>query len=369
MPKRLLKFIACLTPALPLVVVGVLCWSRAGTDLIRWPGLERIAIGRMIAKNEDSYLHALRDTHLGCLSLQYRPADVIMIGDSHNYAGYDYKLLQDRLKPLVVGNCALSGMFPQNVIQFLDATRFAGLLPRDLIFGISPEMFWDDADRRADRTARASREIARINQSKESLAGVLKGQLKTIPEFRVDSAAERSLHMKGLETLSEPVLESFFARYTKGVNALDYWKKTVASSKADENALPVIERICEAARRSSVRLGVVYIPESRWLIQQLSNAQREAFGRVMERFRACADWTFFDFFDEGGGPNLWYVNRYAIPDYPYDAWYDPAAAVSWESQSPTARRWQLFDPDHMNTLGATKFSEALLSRIAEWRRP
>lgn len=350
-----------LTPFLPLLVTGLMIWMVQGADVLRWPGAERAYLGSVIRSFEDNYLFRMRDTHLGCMTLQYRPADIVFIGDSHSYAGYDYELLQARLSPAIVGNCAFSGMFPENVIHFLTEARRSGLLPKLLIFGISPEMFWEDLDS-LDRIARAYREIKRLNDSRENLGAILTERFKVLVDFRkVDDLkiARRDFNI-GIQNLSEGTIERFFQRYSNGIYPIDYWSNVIANGKPNPKGTAVIEKICAAAKSNQVRLGVVYIPESRWMLSRFSAEQRQAFRDVMQKF-SCADWVDFSF-SQNGGPNIWYVNRYAIKNYPYEAWNDPDAAVAW-NRSVEERRWQFFDPDHMNPMGAAAFSERVANEI------
>lgn len=365
-PFRKLSHLGKVAPIIPLLVAGLMIWSRQGADLLKWPAMERFYISSVVRTFEDSYLFRMRDTHLGCLTLRYRPADIVFIGDSHSYAGYDYPLLQARLSPSTVGNCALSGMFPENVIHFLTAARGAGILPKQLIFGISPEMFWDDEDRRRDKTARAYRELTRLNDPKENLVSLFTMRFKTLPDFRnVEELRDRREQFdQQIATLSDERIQTFFQHYKGGVHALDYWADAVKKGRPNAQSILVIDRICAAAKRNQVRFGVVYIPESRWLVSQFSPEQRAAFRDVMAKF-SCADWVDFSFFDALGGPDAWFVNRYVIDGYPYAAWNEPDAAVTWQQQAPDVRKWQFFDPDHMNPKGAHAFSEYLLYRISQ----
>jgi hypothetical protein len=344
-------------PLLPLLMAGIAIWQLLGVDLVRWPGLERLVISRDIARHESNYLRDMRDTHLGCNTLQYRPADIVFIGDSHSYAGYDYLLLQQALRPLIVGNCAYAGMAPENVLHFLAVAKTAGLLPRYLVFGISPDMFWEDEERRSLRIPRTQREIGKLAGSRETLFSVLSGRYRVIDDFHDDSPGQRiEVFNRGIETLSDQVIARFFEAYASGIHELDYWIDAVRKGRLDGRSLATIEPICAAARQLGIDLGVVYIPESAWLVSRLTREQKAGFEQVMRRFAACADWVDFTFFSAGGGQNRWFVDRFELPDYPYDAWADPAAARRWQEEAPRARQWKLFDPDHMNPLGAREFS-------------
>ena len=354
-----------LVPLVPLLIAGVLIlWNHAHT-VLTWPGLERLVISRLIEDHEESYLMRMRDTHLGCKTVQHRHPDIVFIGDSHSYAGYNYVYLQEKLRPARVGNCALSGLRPANVIDFLSAAKSAGLLPQQLVFGISPEMFWKDEDRRMGLTVRARREIAKIGSPKESVVSLASGEFRHIEDFR-HSASMRAAHAafeQAMAGIDADQVDRFLAGDTSGIHALDWWRDTVLHGALDRPQLFLIEEICRAARRNGIILGVVYVPESRWLLSRLSTEQRSEFLQVTKRFAACADWTDFSFFPEGA-PNTWYVNRQLLADYPYSAWSDVASARKWIEQAELTRRWQFFDPDHMNALGASEFSYRIVGNIA-----
>lgn len=363
-----MRFLSNLLPIVPLLIAGGVILSQHLHSVLTWPGLETIVLSRLIEANEQDYLLRMRDTHLGCQTVQARQPDVVFIGDSHSYAGYDYVHLQDALRPARVGNCALSGMRLPNVLDFLAAAKTNGVRPKYLVLGISPAMFWSD-DRRIGLTARARREIAKIGAPKESVISLASGSFREIEDFR-DASAARSAQAafeRGIAGLDPSLVDDLLAQDTSGIYAFDWWRETVRKAVTDERRLPVIEQICRAATRNGVKLGVVYIPESRWLLSLLSDEQRREFAEVESRFRACADWTDFSFFPDGG-PNIWYVNRALIPDYPYEVWSDLAAARRWVGNGDARRRWRLFDPDHMNSLGASEFSRRIAPELAAWLR-
>jgi hypothetical protein len=349
---------------LPLCLAGAMIWSHSPAQVLKWPGFEKLYLSSLIRAHEADYLLKLRDTHLGCLTLEFRPADIVFIGDSHSYAGYDYAWLQERLRPALVGNCALAGMSAENVIDFIKVADPAGLLPKQLIFGISPEMFWKADKERAGYVQRARREIVKLNSARESLVDLLAGRFAVVPDFR-DATAQRRALAKfdgSIATVTDAMTSRFFAEYKGGVHALDYWIEAVRTAQPDPDSAAVIRRVCEAASAHQVKVGVVFVPESRFLVSLLPPEQREAFRRVMKEF-ACADWVDFSFFEAGGGPDTWYINRSLVDDYPYEAWLDPESAVAWEAQDPKARRWQFFDADHMNPKGARAWSEIVAGAI------
>lgn len=128
----------------------------------------------------------------------------------------------------------------------------------------------------------------------------------------------------------------------------------------------IVRRACGAIRRAGLRLGVIYIPESRWLNQRYTAAQRADFIRAASLFGACADWVDLSAFASTGYDNRYFVNRYLVDNYPYAGWQDLSAAQRWINEDAVERRWQFFDPDHMSAAGARVFSAAQTPRLSQW---
>ena len=130
----------------------------------------------------------------------------------------------------------------------------------------------------------------------------------------------------------------------------------------------VVGDVCAAVRRSGIRLGVVYIPESRWLNEKYTPGQRAHFVSTARLFESCADWVDLSAFESIGWDNRNFINRYMLENYPYRGWKEPQVALSWIAEQPTERRWHFFDPDHMNAAGARSFSQTMAPKIAAWSR-
>ena len=332
------------------------------------PGIERLYFSSLINRHETDYLLKLRDTHLGCETVTYRDPEVVFLGDSHSYAGWDYVFLQEHLQPWRIGSCALAGMFPENVADFAGLVSAAGLSTRFVVFGIQPRMFWDVPER-ADRVARAKRMMVEVREPRESLPGMLTGRWRQIDTFVGASATEPSkidrLH-EAAGRLDDRAVNAGLAANERRLYALDFWLGYVN----DGNPLTGVEQLiggaCEAVRRTGLRLGVVYIPESRWLNERYTPEQRERFIRDAKLFTECADWVDLSAFDALGFENRYFVNRYLVDNYPYAGWQDMTVAHRWIGERETERRWQFFDPDHMSAAGAREFSAQIAPRLQQW---
>jgi len=333
-------------------------------------GIEDAYFRSMIAAHEGDYLAALRDSHLGCKTIAFRSPDVAIVGDSHSYAGWDYPELQRALPGRRVGACVLAGMFPENLADFLRSLRSAEWAPRYVVFGIQPRMFWD-VDERKDRVGRARRQIRDIPQPKESLPTLATGHWRDIEHFKgagTSFAARLRALEAGLATVDPNDVEQVLHARTADFYALTFWLKYVEDGKPYAAMPAVVRDICAAVRQSGVRLGVAYIPESRWLNERYSPAQRTQFLEVASLFRACADWVDVSPFESAGWDNRDFINRYLLDDYPYAGWRQPDIALAWIAERPNERRWHFFDPDHMNASGARMYSHLMGPKIAAWSR-
>lgn len=329
-------------------------------------GVERRYFSTLIDQQEADYLAGLRDTHLGCKTLLYRNPELVFFGDSHTYAGWDYTILQRKL-PVRIGSCALSGAFPENVCDLLEAIKSNGLCTRYLILGISPRMVWDVPERQ-HRIERARLELASLGQPRENFVTLVNRQWRKIDRF--DGAEKRMAAAikrldEGLETIPPEQIDRFLAEHSGEFHATQFWLDYVAQGRPFEGLNAVIAQIGRKAEACGVRLGVVYIPESRWLNRLYTAAQRQHFQEACQAFARIASWHNIDWFN-GGAENGNYVNRYMLLDYPYHTWNDPYAARTWIAEDAQSRQWQLFDPDHMSALGAARFTEDMAPKIREW---
>jgi hypothetical protein len=363
---RIGYLIACIV----FMVVGARITLKSWQSTLTSDGIERAYFKSVIDRHESDYLYKLRDTHLGCKTLTYRDPDIAFVGDSHNYAGWDYVGLQQRLQPFKIGNCALAGMFPENLADFANLVTAAGLSTRFVVFGIQPRMFWDVPER-SDRVARARQMMVEVRQPRENLPALLNGHWRQIDSFlgaaqteprKIDALADAIRH------LDDHVVDQTLSGAEHDLYALDFWLGYVKEGGPLQGVPALADKTCRAVRRAGLHLAVVYVPESRWLNRQYTAEQRRDFVRNAELFRPCADWIDLSAFDSYGYENRYFVNRYLVDNYPYSGWRDVAIAERWIGEAATERRWQFFDPDHMSAAGAREFSQQIGARLEQWLR-
>jgi hypothetical protein len=229
-------------------------------------------------------------------------------------------------------------------------------------------MFWD-VEERSNRVERAKKEIYAIPQPKEILVGLLQKKLSVLNKID-DGPKIKQAQMKQDDILKGMPVDIFDAfsnqRAAQRLYPLNFWKEAVNNKTIYTGMPEVIDNICRQLSKSNTELAIVYIPESRWLNQLYTKDQRVSFIETAMLLKQCADWIDLTFFEQYGGENRWFANRYLLNDYPCEAWYDSLVALKWVEEKPEERRWQFFDPDHMNSYGARKFSMYMAGEIRDW---
>jgi hypothetical protein len=350
------------------VAIGLQITLRSWPSTLTSRGIERAYFQSLIARHEADYLLKLRDTHLGCETIAYRDPEIVFLGDSHSYAGWDYPVLQDRLRPMRVGNCALAGMFPENIADFAALVATAGLSTKYVVFGIQPRMFWDVPER-PDRVTRARRMMAEAREPRENLPTMITGRWRQIDPF-IGSAMTEPQKIARLDSeaksLDGATVDRTLAGNEQTIYALNFWLGYVNEGGPLHDVPALVQRACDAVRATGLRLAVVYIPESRWLNEHYSAAQRRDFMHNAMLYRQCADWIDMSAFESMGYDNRFFINRYLVDNYPYAGWQRVSIAHQWMAENATERRWQFFDPDHMSAAGAREFSARIAPRLAAW---
>lgn len=324
---------------LAVVVFGV---------LFTFKGMVKAQIdARAIAAYEQDYLSALRDPDLGCRTLYARRPEVILLGDSHTYAGWDFNVLQKELGKHV-GGCMIGGAYISTLHDLL--VKITDLKPQRIIIGLSPRMFWDSETR-----------IAQIENSKEMISK-LDGGLEEIrdlfkpAQFKdSQSVAQTKLqkHASIINSLDERLLSKALDASPDQVS-LARWKERFGVLRTRyEEGVEVIKQICALVNRNKLSLSVVYMPESAYLESQYSSDLWNAFEDSVQAFEYCAEYVIVRKSGYYGLGNRHFVNRYLKESMSYDSFIKGVHVANVEA----------FDMDHMNPIGASIFTRRIAALI------
>lgn len=344
---------------LMLWVIGIFYFFAMSKTELRSNGIEKAYFSYLINKYEENYLEKLRDTHLGCKTLNYRNPEIVFFGDSHTYAGWDFSLLQKALSKKI-GVCALSGAFPENLDDFLSILGGQLNPPKTIVFGIQPRMFWQ-VEERTDQIIQARQMIYQIPQAKENLVAIFKKQWNEIDKFiESSSIKDKQKNLLGaLNKIDNAQIDLILNSKNQALHSKNWWLEHGSKETIFPENRKIANSICKKIKALKISLVVVYIPESRWLVQHYTNEQKQSFLEAANQFGECAN-VNLDFFNNEGLENKYYINRQALENYPYDIWNNIQHIQKWVSENESERRWTVFDADHLNVGGAKYFTEQMI---------
>jgi hypothetical protein len=299
--------------------------------------------------NDSDYLAAIRNSDLGCRTLRMRRAEVVAVGDSHTYAAWDFEQLGDAMRARV-GACALGGLYVETVPSILQGISRLPTRPRLVLLGLSPRMFWDSPTR--EQQTRANLDIVKeidvgiaptIETTSQLLAA--RGQRDRL----ASAIAQREL---GLNELALHTIEDGLDRAGARLPTLDNWIQRLGDTKITTAAREAVKKICSAAVELKIPLVVIHLPESPYLEGMYPPGAWTEYVDMLAGLAACARHVIAEPARSFGLSNRDYVDRFLVSDPSYSL---------WRSQIPLVDG-RVFDPDHMNPLGARRFTREIILR-------
>ncbi|HAT8326994.1 TPA: hypothetical protein GDD11_13610 [Legionella pneumophila] len=331
-------------------------------------GLEEFYVHNMISKYENEYLYTLRDTLLGCRTIKERKPDIIFFGDSHTYAGWDYNLLQKSFNK-TVGACPVSGAYPESMIDLLIMLKNANLHPQSIVIGLSPRMLWQDENRN-EKITWARDLFTEIIKPQENLLNLFKGNWKKIPQFINDGKVikEKSERLKAnLDGIKNDQIDKIIMNHFESIHSTNFfYNQIIKTHNKFIQPTNILHKLKKLANEQSIKLIFVYIPESKWLISHYTEAQLQEFHLFTAKIKTMGFILIDDVNLTTGFENIYFLNRFLVDNYPYHSWSDDKLLKAWIDEDFSTRQWQVFDPDHMNALGATKFTQYMLPLLKRY---
>ena len=316
--------------------------------------------GRMISFRDvmapQDYLASLSesDTFGVQHSMRVRPK-ILVIGDSHAYTAINYNMLAQLLGTESIGSCTLGGSYLETILIVLRQYEKAGALPKTVIYTTSPRQYWTDPNQ-AQQLAQHRVHIFASGYgdmvfSVQNLFAYLSG--RKLKEHAFDQLSEKErLAAPQIEGLDETAIRNGLDRSKD--RYLDLWKSRVASCEYDKEVPKLIDELCALIHRNHVNLYVVDIPESPWLQSQYPEWITREYHAILHKLGQCARQVFIYSNARAGLGNRHFANRGLDPDYDYGQWNDPDFRFNGS-----------FDVDHMNRVGASRFTAVMGRDIAE----
>jgi hypothetical protein len=299
---------------------------------------------------EENYLESLRNSNQGCKTLLLESPDIVFIGDSHSYAAWDFVRIA-RATGANIGGCMLGGLFVDSLPHLLAFVDRMPSLPRHIILGTSPRMFWNELHRPEQLAAHIS-----ILDSLATFQWTFPQFIELVSETKGtrSKALDRlQAHEAPIKHLDERAVEARLDQSIDTLTALDAWQKLLAQPPLPrDTVLNATQATCDAIKRTGMKFSLIHIPESPYLEARYSERQRADYAANLALFQHCSDRIVLHFASDYGLQNIDFVNR-MLDDIRYE---------SFQSPEPL-RDPRLFNLDHMNPLGARRFTDIALREL------
>lgn len=343
-------------------VIGCVLFLKYDNTSLTNYYIEKKYFNSVIKKEKKRYLYNLRDSHLGCRTLLYQDPDIIFFGDSHAYAGWDYLLLDKSLTDKKIASCAIAGLHPNSIVEFLSFINKTKLKPKHLIVSISLSNFLYDPQKDI-RITQTNDLLNEIQSPQENLLNLFAIKWRKIPNFiKNDKITEN----KVIE-LSRKIADFNSFKIDALLQKHDIFETTFWKEKRDRQPnkqLPqIIKQIYKKSKQSNIELTFVYIPESKWLLKNYTKSQKKHFEKMLNLLSDYGFRVLAKDYYSGGLENKYFINRNLLQDYPYNAWGSKEEIDKWVIDQKGQHKWKLFDPDHLNAAGATYFTSRILPKL------
>ena len=120
----------------------------------------------------------------------------------------------------------------------------------------------------------------------------------------------------------------------------------------------------DGALRHPVMLYVFATPESPYMQSLYTPEQNAQYLAYLGQFRGCAKVVLVDKTEAYGLGNRHFINRSMEDDFPYRFFDKDGALPTKDEVDVIANRNNLYDLDHLNLVGATRFTRELLTRFS-----
>jgi len=314
----------------------------------------RVFKRNVAAMAAEDYLADLREsTEFGCRTFVDRRPDILFLGDSHTYAGYDFNALSAIFETGSLSTCALGGFYLESFFIVADHMRRNGYFPKFIVLNTSPREFVNGRDKNAALTVHKSY-LDSPYTPREFIQDLIKGTLgRSALDADVRYTDELKVAMAQRKRLAA-IDPAAAARYIAEYPNRDFRSWTTWAERVEFTARvrTVIEEICAVVRQNGAHLAVVDIPESPALRDTIYRSGFVAhYASILSHF-SCADLVIADPASAYGIDDRYFFNRFMLADFPYDR----ISTGERIGPDPGGRDID-YDLDHMNLVGAGRFTQ------------
>lgn len=320
-----------------------------------WPDDERGALlaDLLAAVEDEDYLASLWEGgEVGIITLPVRRPQVLVFGDSHAYAGLDFRAIARAFPGKRVGAAAFPGGFIESFDLLLEAMDLWKYRPEILFFMTSPRMFMagrTKAGRMPEHRGLlfdpAERYIRQWEQNRSKRRGIFGKQA-----FYLERLCERQ--NAAIEGLSDAAVDAVLASVKSGFPA--NWLTGVQSKVYTDGIDAHMDEIRRKLQGFGAAVFTAHIPESPYLEASHPAWMVSRYKQLLDGLGRCGPSLKLRAEELCIG-NRYFLDRRLTPRFDYGSWRKGAA--------PTADLTGQFDADHMNLAGAHKFTAIMLDHF------
>ena len=247
---------------------------------------------RITEVDRSEYLISLRENStVGCLSFSQLRNNILVIGDSHAYAGLDFYKLAQLTGTQKISSCTMGGLYFETLIELLGKIESAPTKPKNIIFGLSLRQFTSGSD----KEKQMAEHHTLINSAKpinRNLFLNIKNNFETYftPEESKMLLKERNQQV----SYWGPVFNALKAESVELLfDKLDHpgkyaWRKYFSQLKFLDSNKVNIEKFCTSINKIQANLFLVDLPESPYLESQYKKEDIEQYQLVIAELSKCS---------------------------------------------------------------------------------
>lgn len=313
-------------------------------------------------RDSGEYLVSLRENSTtGCLSFYERQNNILVIGDSHSYAGFDFYKLSQLTGTSKISTCTMGGLYFDSLVELIERIPKLEAVPANIIFGLSLRQFTTGSDR-GNQLKEHSKLIEAMGSSPQNVFLKIKTNLNSLI-FQSPVAKSlvegRQSDLKYWQSTFDKIdlrkVDFVFDRIHHP--AKDNWQKYMQQLSFLKENKKNIDRFCDVIRKNNINLFLVDLPESPYLQGMYKLSDLNQYQEVMRSLSACAKKIVRMSNKEWGIDGRSFLNRSLSQNWNFEELYADL------DKTPTERKNLAFDLDHPNLVGAQVITEKLYNEI------
>ena len=331
-----------------------------------------------IAPPPQDYLARLRESTVpGCVSFGLRKPSLLVVGDSHSFAGINFNEMSSELGTEDIGACALAGMRMASWRMLIDRIERDKAAPKVIIYGASPLHYSPGISHYDEQLGqhqdvlrgRATDQVWRIDFGagpRWLLAYLSERLLHSPPEGgEVQQRTALEKHTPRIEGLSEDRAQELTRTFKHHSRRLFETEVSAEAVTRNPDVDRMIDEVCEFVRSNNITLYVWTTPENPFTDSFYTPGQKALYHDYIERYRPCAKAIVYGKASDYGLGYRHYLNRKMLDDFPY-RYFDASQSMptlSTLEALPDLEQRNLYDTDHVNLVGATRLTRVLVPKL------